>query len=477
MLTEVNIADVVNNDNSNKIYGFEPKEFKGTTITFHGKNNILYLEEGLRFRNASIDFSGDNAVLYISSSNHWCHQKITMETNAACVIGHNVFVAETRPLTIYCGTGDRIAIGNDCLVASAVKIDTRHCKSEGDRNILIGSHVWLCQESTIGGNTVIKGGAVLGANAVVSDEEIPKDTIYVTRNGKNIIHRENIAFTRESIRNTPKANTCDHDTISEEHLADIKRIASDSWDHVMENMPVGEISDKILERLLLSEKMRMYTPHYYENKGPKRSVRSSEEISLMYAGMKGLRVNKKSNTVIGNYNTTGNCKLTFKGIGNVIIFEDGVCLHNTKITFVGDNSIVYIRKSNTPCHALISIHTDCNLYIGENTEFSETGKIPIISVSEARSVIIGKNCKIGKGVYIRSSDQHPIYDMQTRERINPPQDVIVGDNIELKDNTFVSKGRKIGLGNGLFKDRYERCMNKLQTVTDIDKRRIILWNI
>ena len=356
MLTEVNIADAVINDDSNKIYGFDPAEYRGTSIVFHGKNNILYLEEGLRFKNAAIEFIGDNSVLYISSTNHWCYQKITMESDAVCLIGHNVFVSETRPLTIYCGAGDRVAIGNDGLMASAVKIDTRKCKSESDRNILIGSHVWLCQESTVGGNTVVKGGSVIGANAVISDTEVPGGTVCVARDGEIRIHRENIAFTRQSIRNTPRTNTCDYDSISDEHLADIQRIAGENWDHVMADICVRETSDKILDRLLLTKETRTYIPHFYENKGPKRTVRSAEEISFMYAGMKGLRVNKKSNTVIGSYNASGKCKLTFKGTGNVIIFEDGVCLHNTRITFVGDNSIAYISRSNTPCHAFISIH-------------------------------------------------------------------------------------------------------------------------
>ena len=197
MLTEVNIADAVINDDSNKIYGFDPAEYRGTSIVFHGKNNILYLEEGLRFKNAAIEFIGDNSVLYISSTNHWCYQKITMESDAVCLIGHNVFVSETRPLTIYCGAGDRVAIGNDGLMASAVKIDTRKCKSESDRNILIGSHVWLCQESTVGGNTVVKGGSVIGANAVISDTEVPGGTVCVARDGEIRIHRENIAFTEK----------------------------------------------------------------------------------------------------------------------------------------------------------------------------------------------------------------------------------------------------------------------------------------
>ena len=63
MLTEVNIADAVINDNSNKIYGFEPDRITGTSIVFHGKNNILYLEEGLNFKALAVETGMTNGTL------------------------------------------------------------------------------------------------------------------------------------------------------------------------------------------------------------------------------------------------------------------------------------------------------------------------------------------------------------------------------------------------------------------------------
>ena len=479
MLAEVNIADAVINDNSNKIYGFDPAEYRGTSIVFHGKNNILYLEEGLRFNGAEIEFKGDNSIVYISGSAHWIHEKITMESNAACVLGHNVFVSATRTLTITCGTGDSVVIGNDGLIAAAAKIDTRNCKSDKNkgRNILIGSHVCLCQETTIGGNTVIKGGSVIRDGAVISDTEVPGSCICESCGDEVRILRKDIAFTKQTVRSASRTADRFFDTISEEHLADIQRIASDDWEHVMDEISGCEKAEEKLAKLLETADKRAYVPHQYERTEPKRSVRSSEDISLMYAGMKGLRVNKKSNTVLGEYETVNKFKLTFKGTGNVIIFEEGVSFMSSKITFEGDNSIVYIGKGKTPYHVVVSIHSDSAVYIGEGAEFPEAGKVSIISVAEAGNLIIGKRCKFGTGVYINTSDQQPIYDVETRKRINPAQNVIIGDDVTLKDNTIVTKGQKIGLKSGLFRDRYERYMDKIRNSTDINEKRVILCRI
>lgn len=477
MLTEVNIADAVINDNSNKIYGFDPEEYRGTSIVFHGKNNILYLEEGLKFKDAEIEFKGDNSIVYISGSTHWCHEKITMGSNAACVIGRDVYVSATRALTIICGTGDSVVIGNDALIAAAARIDTRKSKAEKGRNILIGSHVWLCQETVIGGNTVIKGGTVIGANAVISDTEVPGSCICVSRGDEIRILRENIVFTKQSVRNASRTAGRIFDTISEEHMVDLQRIASDGMEDVMEEISGRETAEKKLEKLLETAGKKAYEPHVYERTEPKRTVRSSEDISLMYAAMKGLRVNKKGNTVLGEYETVNKFKLTFKGTGNVIIFEEGVSFYSSRITFEGDNSIAYIGKGKTPYHVVISIHSDSAMYIGEGAEFPEEGKVSLISVAEAGNLIIGKRCRFENGVYIRTSDQHPIYDAETLKRINPPQSVIIGDDVTLKEDTFVSKGRKIGLKNGLFGNRYERCSDKLRNTADIDEKRVILCRI
>lgn len=479
MLTEVNIADAVINDNSNKIYGFEPAECRGTSIVFHGMNNILYLEEGLRFKDVEIEFKGNNSIVYISSNTNWCYEKITVESNAACVIGHDVFVSAIRALKITCGTGDNVVIGNDGLIEAAAKIDTRKSKSnkKKGRNILIGSHVCLGQETIIGGNSIIKGGAVIGADSVIADAEVPGGCICFSQGDEIRISREHIAFTKQSVHNVSRTDDRTFDTISEEHLADIQRIAGDGWEHVMEVLAGSETAAEKLEKLLETAEKRTYVPHMYERTEPKRSVRSFEDISLKYAAMKGLRVNKKSNTVLGEYETVSNFKLTFKGKGNVVIFEEGVSFYNSRITFEGDNAIAYISKGKTPYCFVVSIHTDAAMYIGEDAEFPKEGKVPLISVAEARNLIIGKGCKLENGVYIRTSDQHPIYDVKTHKRINPPQNIIIGDDITLKENTFVTKGEKIGLKSGLFGDRYERYMDKIQNATNIDEKRVILCRI
>jgi acetyltransferase-like isoleucine patch superfamily enzyme len=84
-----------------------------------------------------------------------------------------------------------------------------------------------------------------------------------------------------------------------------------------------------------------------------------------------------------------------------------------------------------------------SIWIGENTTFTQVG----ISLHEPGQVVVGRDCMFSIDIHMDPSDMHPIYDRATGERLNPPQDIHIGDHVWLGARVLVMKGAKIGSGS------------------------------
>lgn len=133
---------------------------------------------------------------------------------------------------------------------------------------------------------------------------------------------------------------------------------------------------------------------------------------------------KKSRTfILGNNNTitTGyktileNCNVYINGNNNVIVIGDKVLLRDVEL-HIEDN--------------------DNEIFIENNTTFS--GKTHLACI-EGKRILIGKDCMFSSEVVIRTGDSHSIINM-SGERINPSQDVIIGNHVWLGNKTIVTKG-------------------------------------
>jgi acetyltransferase-like isoleucine patch superfamily enzyme len=54
---------------------------------------------------------------------------------------------------------------------------------------------------------------------------------------------------------------------------------------------------------------------------------------------------------------------------------------------------------------------------------------------------------ISNHVHIRTSDSHPIYDMETKKRLNPSRSVLLGNHIWIAPQSAVYKGVCVGDGS------------------------------
>lgn len=139
-----------------------------------------------------------------------------------------------------------------------------------------------------------------------------------------------------------------------------------------------------------------------------------------------------------------NSTISFKGNNNILYCEGNVKITNANFLFDGSNSIVYLSSAmNSQYSFTLVIYNNSTFYIGREGNLSN----PInINIQESQNVIIGSECSISSGVNIRTADIHPIYDNQTKQRINHAQSVFIGDHVWIGHLAYISRGVKIGSG-------------------------------
>jgi acetyltransferase-like isoleucine patch superfamily enzyme len=107
-------------------------------------------------------------------------------------------------------------------------------------------------------------------------------------------------------------------------------------------------------------------------------------------------------------------------------------------------------------HATLEVGDDCvirgvirfvrgdggTIRIGPRTTFNQAG----LTSHEGGAITFGADCMLSTDVHLDASDMHPIYDRASGQRLNPPQDIEIGDHVWLSTRVLVLKGAKIGSG-------------------------------
>lgn len=139
-----------------------------------------------------------------------------------------------------------------------------------------------------------------------------------------------------------------------------------------------------------------------------------------------------------------NSKINFQGKNNILFIEDGVTLKNSTINFNRDSSVVYLGRNRHDYLLNCSVNNGNTVYIGQDCYIN--GTMNIIA-SEGKNVIIGDDGLFSFGIWVRTADPHLVYDVNTKERINYSQSVLVGDHVWLGQQSLVLKGTQIGSGS------------------------------
>jgi len=134
----------------------------------------------------------------------------------------------------------------------------------------------------------------------------------------------------------------------------------------------------------------------------------------------------------------------FAGTGNVLFVEDGVKLRNSKLRFLGNDSVIHIRKSSRYALVIATVFEESVLYLGPGASFtSEARFLP----TERKHVIIGRDAMFSSRVVFRTADPHLVYAVGSHRRINPSASIWIGDHVWLGEDSLFLKGARVGSGS------------------------------
>lgn len=160
----------------------------GVKITNNGKNNKIQINSRLKgIGTLKIIISGNNNNVIIGERCILCRTNIIFMqgNNNTVVIGNHVTF--DQDVSIVCCEGTTVRIGEDCMLAKAVRIRTsdQHPIYNDDcerinypKNVIIGEHVWVGATCLIMKGVEIGKGSIIGINSMVT-KNIPENVVAV----------------------------------------------------------------------------------------------------------------------------------------------------------------------------------------------------------------------------------------------------------------------------------------------------------
>jgi acetyltransferase-like isoleucine patch superfamily enzyme len=143
--------------------------------------------------------------------------------------------------------------------------------------------------------------------------------------------------------------------------------------------------------------------------------------------------------------TLRDSSITVKGKDNSIEIGSGCSIEGLRIEILGDGNQVRIGNSLRVRH--VEIHVEdagCRVELESDSTFwgAQQGLIRMVA-NEGTALRIGRDCLVGRSVNLRTGDGHSIVDLDGR-RLNPSQDVSVGDHVWVGERVTVLKGAVVG---------------------------------
>lgn len=238
-------------DNGNLVIG--DLEMHDSQFDFRGKNNILFCD-GAVFQDSYLRFGGDNSVIYFEKNRY--PLKVVTRTGFDSTIYFGKDNCINQKIFLYATERKNIIVGNECLLSFHVYFYTADphliYDLQGDRvnqskNILIGDHVWIGQNSLILKGTKLGSGSVVGGNSVITSGPKRSNCVYAGNPGRKVrsdIYFLDIAasnfdiYREERFEHDPKGGaekyvfTYDTKTVSIDDIHELLTGARDSRDRL-----------------------------------------------------------------------------------------------------------------------------------------------------------------------------------------------------------------------------------------------------
>ncbi len=135
-----------------------------------------------------------------------------------------------------------------------------------------------------------------------------------------------------------------------------------------------------------------------------------------------------------------NCSINISGARNIVRISEDCVLNSLRIVITSDDNVICLGQGVQYNGAIFQKRVNGNqVHIGAQSTFGQAN----IICGEGRRVTIGENCMFAWSIEIRTTDSHGLYDLDSGERLNPGEDITVGDNVWVAAKTHLMKGTGI----------------------------------
>lgn len=139
----------------------------------------------------------------------------------------------------------------------------------------------------------------------------------------------------------------------------------------------------------------------------------------------------------------GSFSKTIRGSNNSIVIGENAQLIETEFHIIGNNNYIAIGNN-------VFLGKNCSLWIeGNNIQIiigdksTFTHNVYFDAQENNTYIKVGEDCMFSHQIYIRTSDAHPIFDMNTGKRTNYAKPVTIGNHVWIAPDTKIMKGANI----------------------------------
>lgn len=138
--------------------------------------------------------------------------------------------------------------------------------------------------------------------------------------------------------------------------------------------------------------------------------------------------------------------ITINGNNNKVTIELPANFINTAIVIDGDNNKFSLKttKHRTIRYTTFGLEGGSEMTVGSG--LSVYRDVHIVA-KNGKNISIGDECMFAREIMIRNNDGHVILDKTTGEVLNPPEDIVIGDNVWVGARVMILKGTVVPNGS------------------------------
>lgn len=149
-----------------------------------------------------------------------------------------------------------------------------------------------------------------------------------------------------------------------------------------------------------------------------------------------------------------NIKIDFNGINNSIELADDIKFHPSSSCHIFCKGNGNYLKIGSKCYFRRNVYVgfssggpgavadNCFVSIGSGCNFN--GANIAFHLGEANTkIVIGNDCLFAKNIILTTTDNHSIYDINTKARINCPGDIVIGNHVWFAQEVFVLNNTEV----------------------------------